>query len=136
MQQSKLISFVLLVLVAAVAVPMVSAQAATQSMTDTDTQTDDERNEADLADTSETGGDTEDMSDQSSEIIELEQVSVTASRRREKVLEAPASVAVVSASRIKDRVTSTVCRALKIGACSRCRPDRIGGVACCCPRLQ
>ena len=113
MQQSKLISFVLLVLFAAASVPMVSAQAATQSMTDTDTQTGNERNEADLADTSETGDATEDMSDQSSEIIELEQVSVTASRRREKVLEAPASVAVVSASRIKDRVTSTVAEHLK-----------------------
>ena len=113
MQQSKLISFVLLVLFAAVSVPMVSAQAATQSMTDTDTQAGDERNEADLADTSETGDATEDMSDQSSEIIELEQVSVTASRRREKVLEAPASVAVVSASRIKDRVASTVAEHLK-----------------------
>ena len=78
MQQSKLISFVLLVLFAAASVPMVSAQAATQSMTDTDTQTGNERNEADLADTSETGDATEDMSDQSSEIIELEQVSVTA----------------------------------------------------------
>ena len=117
MQQSKLISFVLLVLFAAVAAPMVSAQAATQTMTDKDTQTGDERNEADQADTSETGGDTEDMTgitDQSSEIIELEQVSVTVSRRREKVLEAPASVAVVSASQIKDRVTSTVSEHLKL----------------------
>ncbi len=116
MQQSKLISFVLLVLFAAVAAPMVSAQAATQTMTDTDTQTDDERNEADQADTSKTGGDTEDMTgitDQSSKIIELEQVSVTASRRREKVLEAPASVAVVGASQIRDRVTSTVSEHLK-----------------------
>ena len=116
MQQSKLISFVLLVLFAAVAAPMVSAQAATQTMTDTDTQTGDERNEADQADTSETGGDTEDMTgitDQSSKIIELEQVSVTASRRREKVLEAPASVAVVGASQIRDRVTSTVSEHLK-----------------------
>ena len=49
----------------------------------------------------------------SSEIIELEQVSVTASRRREKVLEAPASVAVVSASQIRDRVAPSVTEHLK-----------------------
>ena len=49
----------------------------------------------------------------SSEIIELDQVSVSASRRREKVLEAPASVAVVSASQIKDRVAPSVTEHLK-----------------------
>ena len=49
----------------------------------------------------------------SSEIIELDQVSVTASRRREKVLEAPASVALVSASQIKDRVAPSVTEHLK-----------------------
>ena len=49
----------------------------------------------------------------SSEVIELDQVSVSASRRREKVLEAPASVAVVSASQIKDRVAPSVTEHLK-----------------------
>jgi outer membrane receptor for ferrienterochelin and colicin len=49
----------------------------------------------------------------SSEIIELEQVSVTASRRREKVLEAPASVALVTASQIRDRVAPSVTEHLK-----------------------
>ena len=49
----------------------------------------------------------------SSEIIQLEQVSVTASRRREKVLEAPASVSLVSASQIKDRVAPSVTEHLK-----------------------
>ena len=49
----------------------------------------------------------------SSEIIELDQVSVTASRRREKVLEAPASIAVVSASQIRDRVAPSVTEHLK-----------------------
>ena len=49
----------------------------------------------------------------SSEIIELEQVSVTASRRREKVLEAPASVAVVGASQIRDRVAPSVTEHLR-----------------------
>ena len=49
----------------------------------------------------------------SSEIIQLEQVSVTASRRREKVLEAPASVALVSASQIRDRVAPSVTEHLK-----------------------
>ena len=49
----------------------------------------------------------------SSGIIELDQVSVTASRRREKVLEAPASVALVSASQIKDRVAPSVTEHLK-----------------------
>ena len=49
----------------------------------------------------------------SSEVIRLEQISVTASRRREKVLEAPASVAVVSASDIRDRATPSVTEHLK-----------------------
>ena len=49
----------------------------------------------------------------SSEIIELDQVSVSASRRREKVLEAPASVSVVSATEIKDRVAPSVTEHLK-----------------------
>ena len=49
----------------------------------------------------------------SSDVIQLDQVSVTASRRREKVLEAPASVAVVSASQIRDRVAPSVTEHLK-----------------------
>ena len=49
----------------------------------------------------------------SSEVIQLEQVSVTASRRREKVLEAPASVALVGDSEIKDRVSPNVTEHLK-----------------------
>ena len=49
----------------------------------------------------------------SSEVIELEQVSVTASRRREKVLEAPASVALVTGSQIRDRVAPSVTEHLK-----------------------
>ena len=49
----------------------------------------------------------------SSEVIELDQVSVSASRRREKVLEAPASVALVSASQIQDRVAPSVTEHLK-----------------------
>ena len=49
----------------------------------------------------------------SSEKIQLEQVSVTASRRREKVLEAPASVALVGDSEIKDRVAPSVTEHLK-----------------------
>ncbi len=49
----------------------------------------------------------------SSKVIQLEQVSVTASRRREKVLEAPASVALVDNSEIKDRVTPSVTEHLK-----------------------
>ena len=49
----------------------------------------------------------------SSEVIQLEQVSVTASRRREKVLEAPASVALVGSSEIKDRVAPSVTEHLK-----------------------
>ncbi len=49
----------------------------------------------------------------SSETIQLEQISVTASRRREKVLEAPASVALVGDSEIKDRVSPSVTEHLK-----------------------
>ena len=49
----------------------------------------------------------------SSEVIELDQVSVTASRRREKVLEAPASVALVTSSQIRDRVAPSVTEHLK-----------------------
>ncbi len=49
----------------------------------------------------------------SSEIIELDQVSVTASRRKEKVLEAPASVALVDDSQIQDRVALSVTEHLK-----------------------
>ena len=49
----------------------------------------------------------------SSEAIQLEQISVTASRRREKVLEAPASVALVGDSEIKDRVSPSVTEHLK-----------------------
>ncbi len=49
----------------------------------------------------------------SSEVIQLEQVSVTASRRQEKVLEAPASVALVSAPEIKDRIAPSVTEHLK-----------------------
>ena len=49
----------------------------------------------------------------SSKVIQLEQVSVTASRRREKVLEAPASVALVGDSEIKDRVAPSVTEHLK-----------------------
>ena len=49
----------------------------------------------------------------SSKVIQLEQVSVTASRRREKVLEAPASVALVVDSEIKDRVAPSVTEHLK-----------------------
>ena len=49
----------------------------------------------------------------SAEVIQLDQVSVTASRRREKVLEAPASVAVVSDSDIKDRVAPGLTEHLK-----------------------
>ena len=49
----------------------------------------------------------------SSEIIELDQVSVTASRRKEKVLEAPASVALLDDTEIKDRVAMSVTEHLK-----------------------
>ena len=49
----------------------------------------------------------------SSDVIQLEQISVTASRRREKVLEAPASVALVGSSEIKDRVAPSVTEHLK-----------------------
>ena len=49
----------------------------------------------------------------SSDVIQLEKVSVTASRRREKVLEAPASIALVSTSEIKDRIAPSVTEHLK-----------------------
>ncbi len=49
----------------------------------------------------------------SSEIIELAKVSVTASRRKEKVLEAPASVALLDDTEIKDRVAMSVTEHLK-----------------------
>lgn len=49
----------------------------------------------------------------SSEVIELARVSVTASRRKEKVLEAPASVALLDDSEIKDRVSLSVTEHLK-----------------------
>ena len=49
----------------------------------------------------------------SSEVMQLDQVSVTASRRREKVLEAPASVALVNATEIKDRIAPSVTEHLK-----------------------
>lgn len=113
MQQSKLIIFVLLVLFAAVIVPVVSAPAATETMSDTDSQTEVETDDAGMTAMSDTDEGSEDMTDQPSEIIELEQVSVTVSRRREKVLEAPASVAVVGSSQIKDRVTSTLSEHVK-----------------------
>ena len=48
-----------------------------------------------------------------SEIIELEKISVSASRRKEKVLEAPASVALVDDSQIKDRVALSVTEHIK-----------------------
>ena len=48
-----------------------------------------------------------------SEIIELEKVSVTASRRKEKVLEAPASVALLDDSQIQDRIAMSVTDHLK-----------------------
>ena len=49
----------------------------------------------------------------STEVIQLDQISVTASRRREKVLEAPASVAFLDGSQIRDRVAPNVTEHLK-----------------------
>ena len=49
----------------------------------------------------------------SSEVIELDKISITASRRKEKVLEAPASVALLDDSDIKDRVALSVIEHLK-----------------------
>ncbi len=49
----------------------------------------------------------------STEVIQLDQISVTASRRREKVLEAPASVAFLDGSQIRDRVAPSVTEHLK-----------------------
>ncbi len=48
-----------------------------------------------------------------SEIIELEKISVSASRRKEKVLEAPASVALVDDSQIQDRIAMSVTEHIK-----------------------
>ncbi|MCG9129057.1 TonB-dependent receptor [Candidatus Poribacteria bacterium] len=48
-----------------------------------------------------------------SEILELEKVSVTASRRKEKVLEAPASVAIIDNTQIQDRAAMSVTEHLK-----------------------
>ena len=61
---------------------------------------------------------TEDKSDYvvfvlSSDFIELDKVSVSASRRKEKVLEAPASVALIDDSQIQDRVAMSVTDHLK-----------------------
>ncbi len=48
-----------------------------------------------------------------SDIIELDKVAITASRRKEKVLEAPASVALLDDSQIQDRVAMSVTEHLK-----------------------
>ena len=64
MQQSKLIIFVLLVVFAAVIVPMVSAPAATETMSDTDSQTEVETDDAGMTAMSDTGEGSEDMTDQ------------------------------------------------------------------------
>ena len=53
------------------------------------------------------------LSPMTSEILELEKVSVTASRRKEKVLEAPASVAVIDNTQIQDRAAISVTEHLK-----------------------
>ena len=53
------------------------------------------------------------LSPRTSEILELEKVSVTASRRKEKVLEAPASVAVIDNTQIQDRTAISVTEHLK-----------------------
>ena len=49
----------------------------------------------------------------SSDVIELDKVSITASRRKEKVLEAPASVALLDDSQIQDRVSMSVTEHMK-----------------------
>ena len=49
----------------------------------------------------------------SSDVIELDKVSITASRRKEKVLEAPASVAILDDSQIQDRVSMSVTEHMK-----------------------
>ena len=148
----------LLVLVAALGVAAVSAQAATLNVTVIDAQTGEKLDGISVTVMSQTGISNEGVSDAagmleiadlaagvytiaasatgyadkmmanvelvadgatsveialSSEVIELDQVSVSASRRREKVLEAPASVAVVSASQIRDRVAPSVTEHLK-----------------------
>ena len=48
-----------------------------------------------------------------SDVIQLERISVSASRRKEKVLEAPASVALLDDTEIKDRVSMSVTEHLK-----------------------
>lgn len=53
------------------------------------------------------------LSPLTSDILELEKVSVTASRRKEKVLEAPASVAVIDNTQIQDRAAMSVTEHLK-----------------------
>ena len=158
MKQLKQQSVLLLVLVTALGVAGVSAQAATLNVTATDVQTGEKLEGISITVMSQDGTSTEGISDAagmleiadlaagvytiaasatgyadkvmanvevvadgttsvaialSSEVIELDQVSVTASRRREKVLEAPASVAVVSAAQIRDRVAPSVTEHLK-----------------------
>ena len=158
MKQLKQHSVLLLVLVTALCVAAVSAQAATLNVTVTDALTGEKLDGISITIVSQAGTSTEGVSDAagmleigdlaagvytiaasatgyadkmmanveivadgttsveialSSEVIELDQVSVSASRRREKVLEAPASVAVVSASQIKDRVAASVTEHLK-----------------------
>ena len=158
MKQLKQHSVLLLVLVTALGVAAMSAQAATLNVTVTDAQTGEKLGGISISVVSQAGTSTEGVSDAagileiadlaagvytiaasatgyadkmmanvelvadgttsveialSSEVIELDQVSVSASRRREKVLEAPASVAVVSASQIKDRVAPSVTEHLK-----------------------
>ena len=158
MKQLKQHGVLLLVLVTALGVAAVSAQAATLNVTVTDAQTGEKLDGISITVVSQAGASTEGVSDAagmleiadmaagvytiaasatgyadkmmanvelaadgttsveialSSEVIELDQVSVSASRRREKVLEAPASVAVVSASQIKDRVAPSVTEHLK-----------------------
>lgn len=49
----------------------------------------------------------------SSDVIELDKVSISASRRKEKVLEAPASVALLDDSQIQDRVAMSVTEHMK-----------------------
>ncbi|RKU24639.1 hypothetical protein C6497_17650 [Candidatus Poribacteria bacterium] len=53
------------------------------------------------------------LTPRTSEILELEKISVTASRRKEKVLEAPASVAVIDNTQIQDRAALSVTEHLK-----------------------
>lgn len=158
MKQLKQHSVLLLVLVTALGVAAMSAQAATLNITVTDVQTGEKLEGISITVMSQAGTSTQGVSDAagmleiadidagvysitasspgytdkmmanvelaadgttsveialSSEVIELDQVSVSASRRREKVLEAPASVALVSASQIKDRTVPTVVEHVK-----------------------